>query len=163
MQIMSVTAEHLPEYAEVIRQSFATVAQSFGITRENWPGHIAFITDEQLRGKCGPSYHAFGYFVDGKIIGFAALEDRGGGAFEMNNVAVLPTYRHLNYGKALLDFCKARTIELGGHKIELGFIEANTRLKDWYAAHGFVHTGTKQYDSVPFLVGGMEWLVSTEG
>ena len=61
-----------------------------------------------------------------------------------------------------MDFCKAQAVALGGRKIEIGIIEGNTRLKDWYAANGFVHTGTKRYASVPFLVGHMEWLASTD-
>ena len=90
MQIKPVTAQHLPEYAEVIRQSFATIAQDFGFTRENCPNHTSFITDDRLREKLGPGYHAFGCFADGKIVGFASLEDQGGGVFELSNLAVLP-------------------------------------------------------------------------
>ena len=162
MQIKPVTARHLPEYAEVIRQSFATIARDFGFTRESFPNHTSFITDEQLRQKLGPGYYAFGCFVDGKIVGFASLEDQGRGVFELTNVAVLPECRHLKYGKALLDFCKAQFVQFGGRKLEICIIEDNARLKCWYAANGFVHTGTKRYASVPFLVGHMEWSASTE-
>jgi len=162
MEIKPVTAQHLPEYAEVIRQSFTTVAREFGFTRENCPGHTSFITDETLRSKYKPGYYPFGSFVDEKIVGFAALQNLGNGVFEMSDVAILPTYRHLKYGKALLDFCKMQVVALSGQKIEISIIEDNTRVKNWYAANGFVHTGTKRYASVPFLVGHMEWITSTE-
>ena len=162
MEIRPATEQYLPEYAEVIRQSFATVAQEFGITRENWPRHTAFITDEQLQEKRKPGYYPFCCFEDEKIVGFAALEDQGGGVFEMINVAVLPQCRHLKFGKALLDYCKEQLVQLGGQKIIISIIEDNARLKNWYAANGFVHTGTKQFDSMPFLVGYMEWCPSTE-
>jgi len=157
MQIKPVTEQHLPEYAEVIRQSFATVVRDFGITRETWPDYTAFLTDEQLRGKFQPGYYPFGCFVDGKIVGFAALSSQSGGVFEMVNVAVLPEYRHMKCGKALLNFCKEEVTRRGGRKIEISIIEDNTRAKNWYAVHGFVHTGTKRYDGVSFLIGHMEW------
>lgn len=35
--------------------------------------------------------------------------------------------------------------------------EENTILKTWYAANGFVHTGTKKFKHLPFTTGYMEW------
>ena len=75
----------------------------------------------------------------------------------MNDVAILSEYRHFGYGKALLDFCKDKIKELGGSKITIGIVEENTVLKDWYAANEFIHTGTKQFEHLPFTVGYMEW------
>ncbi len=147
---------HLLDYAEVIRRSFATVAREFGLTRENCPTHTSFITNERLAGKFKNGYYPFGYFSDGKLVGFASLTNTGDGVFELENLAVLPEYRHFGYGRALLDFCKAKAAELGGVKITLGFVEENTVLKLWYAANGFVHTGTKTFEHLPFTSGYME-------
>ena len=77
----------------------------------------------------------------------------------MNNVSILPECRHLSYGKALLDFCKEKVKELGGSKITIVIVEDNIVLKDWYTANGFIHTGTKQFEHLPFTVGYMEWIV----
>lgn len=157
MKILPLSIKNLPEYADVIRKSFATVAQDFGYTRENCPSHTSFITNERLESKFTEGYHPFGCIIDDKIIGFASLTNMGNGIFAMNDVSILPEYRHLKYGKVLLDFCKATVIELGGNTISIGIIEANTRVKNWYAENGFIHTGTKKYDSLPFEVGHMEW------
>jgi diamine N-acetyltransferase len=81
----------------------------------------------------------------------------GNGVFEMNDVAILPNYRHKGYGKQILDFCKAKVAELGGHKINIGIVEDNTKLKNWYLQNDFNHTGTKTFDGLPFTVGFMEW------
>jgi ribosomal protein S18 acetylase RimI-like enzyme len=81
----------------------------------------------------------------------------GGGVYEMNEVSVLPGYRHFGYGKELLDFSKAKVKELRGSKITIGIVEENVVLKDWYIANGFVHIGTKQFEHLPFTVGFMEW------
>jgi ribosomal protein S18 acetylase RimI-like enzyme len=144
-------------YAEVIRRSFATVAQEFNLTKENCPGHTSFITDERLASKIKDGYYPFGYFSDGKLVGFTSLTDMGNGAFEMNDVAILPEYRHFGYGKSLIDFCKDKVCELGGNKITIGIVEENIVLKDWYAVNGFTHTGTKRFEYLPFTVGYMEW------
>ena len=159
-RISSLSLVHLPIYAEVIRDSFATVAQEFNLTKENCPGHTSFITDERLASKKKDGYYPFGYFVDGKLVGFASLTNIGGGTYEMNDVAILPEHRHFGYGKSLLHFCKEKVKELGGSKISIGIMEDNIALKEWYAANGFMHTGTKKIDSLPFTVGFMEWEVN---
>ncbi|MCL2409631.1 MAG: GNAT family N-acetyltransferase [Oscillospiraceae bacterium] len=157
MEIRPVTAKQLPECADVIRKSFATVAQDFGFTRENCPGHPAFITNKQLESKINDGCRSFGCFVGEKIIGFVSLNDKGGGVYAMNSVSILPECRHFKYGKALLDFCKAKVEEFGGIRIEIEIIEENTALKDWYIANGFIHTETKRFEYLPFIVGYMKW------
>ncbi len=97
--------------------------------------------------------------VDEKIIGFVSLTGKDEGIFELNRLAILPEWRHFGYGKKLLDFCKAKVRELGGNKITLDIIEENTRLRDWYAANGFIHTGTRKFAHLPFTTGHMEWRV----
>jgi len=156
-EIRPLTAAHLPQYADVIRRGFATVAKDFGWTRENCPVHTSFITDERLSAKITDKYYPFGLCVADKIFGFASLTDTGGGVYEMNHVSVLPEWRHYGYGKRMIDFCKRKVVEFGGAKILIGIVEENAILKEWYAANGFIHTGTKQYNGLPFTVGFMEW------
>jgi uncharacterized repeat protein (TIGR04076 family) len=155
--IHPLTAEHLPQYAEVIRRSFATVAKDFGLTRENCPDHTSFVTDERLASKVKDGYFPFGLCVGETIFGFASLTDMSDGVFEMNDVSVLPEWRHYGYGKKMIDFCKEKVKELGGSKITIGIVDENAVLKDWYAANGFVHKETKNFDGLPFTVGFMEW------
>lgn len=156
-RISPLSVTHLPMYAEVIRQSFATVARDFNLTMVNCAGHTSFITNERLASKIKEGYYTFGYFVDGKLIGFTSLTEVGDAAYEMNNVSILPEYRHFGYGKSLLVFCKGKVEELGGNKITIGIVEENTVLKEWYAANGFIHTGTKRFKHLPFTVGYMKW------
>ncbi|MDR1328994.1 MAG: GNAT family N-acetyltransferase [Oscillospiraceae bacterium] len=147
----------LAEYAELIRRSFATVASDLGLTRENSPTHTSFITDEMLASKYRKGYFPFGYFSGERLIGFVSLTDEGGGDYELNNLAVLPECRHNGYGRELVDFCKAKTRELGGRRIKIGIIEENLRAKNWYASQGFRHTGAKKFDHMAFTAGFMEW------
>jgi len=155
--VVALSASYLPQYAEVIRQSFATVAKDFGLTRENCPTHTSFITNERLASRIKDGYFPYGYFAGDKLVGFVSLTELSGGVFELNNLSVLPEYRHYGYGRELLDFCKKKVKELGGSKITIGIIEENTVLKEWYADNGFIHTGTKKFDHMPFTAGFMEW------
>ena len=155
--IKPLTIAYLPEYAEVIRQSFATAASDYGLTKENCPWHWSFITNEQLADRIKDGYYPFGYFINGKIIGFVSITDKGEGAYEMNAVSILPEYRHLGYGKSLLDFCKNKVRELGGYKINISLADTDTTLKKWYITNGFVQTGVKKFEHLPLPVGYMEW------
>jgi len=162
-EIRPLTDEHLPQYADVIRRSFATVAKDFGWTRDNAPGHVSFRTDEQLANKATDGYFPFGLFVGENIIGFVSLTNMGNGAYELNKLSVLPEWRHCSCGKRLLDFCKKKVKDFGGSKITLDIIEENTVLKNWYATNGFVHTRTKKFEHLPFTTGYMKWEVESDG
>lgn len=158
-EIRLLSAEHLPMYADVIRQSFTTVAQDFNLTTRNCPKHTSFITNEQLMDKITDDYYPFGYFLDGKLIGFVSITKREDCIYELNNLAVLPEVRHSGYGKSLIEHCKRKVKEFGGTKIVIGIIEESTILKDWYIKNGFVHVSTMRFQHLPFTVGYMEWVV----
>ena len=162
-EIRPLTAEQLPQYAEVIRHSFATVAKDFGWTRDNAPGHVSFRTNEQLASKETDGYFPFGLFDSENIIGFVSLTDTGNSVYELNKLSVLPEWRHHGYGKRLLDFCKKKVVSLDGNGITLDIIEENTILKNWYATNGFVHTGTKKFEHLPFTTGYMKWVSEKNG
>jgi len=156
--IKQLTIENLPEYAEVIRTSFQSVAIEFGITPQNCPLHNIYITNETLAERFTKDFFPFGLFADEKLIGFVALVYKGCNAFEMNLLSVLPEYRHLGYGKNLLHFCKNKTAELGGEKILISIWEKHSRLKNWYTANGFVFIEEKITDFFPYPVVYMEWV-----
>jgi diamine N-acetyltransferase len=98
----------------VIRESFATVARDFKITEQNCPDHTSFIKLEKLQNQVNKGTMMFGYFYDDKIVGYVSLSTADTLTYELNNLAVLPDYRHKGYGKELMDFCKAKVKELGG-------------------------------------------------
>ena len=91
------------------------------------------------------------------VIGYMSLSKEGEDTFELHNLAVLPEYRHNGLGKLLLDHAKEAVRTLGGKSIKIGIIEESTLLKNWYIANGFVHTGTKKFDHLPFTRGYLEW------
>lgn len=148
----------LSECVQVIRESFATVAEEFGITAENAPRFTAFATTEErllwhLEGEQRPM---FGYFLGGRIVGYYSLLKTDGVECELNNLCVLPHCRHSGIGARLLEHALDKAKEMGCTSMKLGIVEENTLLRRWYEQHGFVHTGTRKFDFFPFTCGYME-------
>lgn len=144
---------------KVIHKSFTTVAKDFALTEQNCPNHTSFIKLEKLQNQFDKGSLMFGCFYEDKIAGCVSLSKIDNHTYELSNLAVLPEYRHKGYGKELMDFCKTKVRELGGDKITIGIIEENAALKDWYAAYGFIHTGTQKFEHLPFTVGFMKLAV----
>jgi len=86
--IRKVEQADVRECVEVIRKSFATVADEFGFTAENAPRFTAFATTEErilwhLLGEHRPMY---AYCEDGKIVGYYSLLLQDNNECELNNV-----------------------------------------------------------------------------
>lgn len=153
--IREVFSHELAQCAAVLREAFGTVATEFLLTRENCPTNAAFITDERLTEEYRMGKEMFVLCKDDTIIGFAELTQKDDTTYELGRLAVLPEHRHTGGGAMLLDYVKEQVKKRGAEQITIGIIEENTRLKKWYEAHGFVHTGTKHFDHLPFTVGFM--------
>ena len=154
-EIRRVTYDDIPRCVTVIRESFATVAAEFGITPENAPRFTAFATDAARLGwQLAEGRPMFAYTENGVIVGYYSLHVQGAEC-ELNNLSVLPAYRHGKRGEALLLHAMAEAKACGCMRMNLGIVEENTRLRDWYARYGFVHTGTKKFDFFPFTCGYM--------
>jgi len=142
---------------EVIRTSFATVANDLGITEENCPKYVGFITTaERLETHREWGWFQYGFYENEQLAGYISISKENSGAFELHNLSVLPHLRHKGFGKQLLDYSLEKIKEMGGKKVEISIVEENTVLKEWYTAYGFIHTGTKKYDHLPFTSGYME-------
>ena len=156
--IREVTKNDLNECLEVIHQSFSTVAEQFGLTKENCPKHTSFIPLSFLETQMNWGWNMYALYAGKKIIGYMSLSKEDDDAFELHNLAVLPEYRHNGFGKLLLDYAKDVVKASGGNVIKIGMIEESTVLKNWYIANGFVHTGTKKFDHLSFTSGYLEWI-----
>ncbi|MBN2238941.1 MAG: GNAT family N-acetyltransferase [Dehalococcoidales bacterium] len=148
--------EPLERSVEVISASFGTVAKELNLTEENNPSHPSFMTLERLQEARDKGLTFFGGFEGGVQVGFVALEDAGEGVFYLERLAVLPEYRHKGYGLGLVNHALHYAGDCGGKKVSIGIIDEQIILKDWYRDIGFVHTGTRKFDHLPFTVGFME-------
>lgn len=150
--------QDIAECAKVIRESFATVAEEFGFTVENAPRFTAFATTEDrlkyhLLEEHRPMY---AFYDKGNIVGYYSLFVQDNNECELNNLCVLPAYRHHGIGEELLKHSFEIAEKLNCNKINIGIVEENNVLRKWYESFGFVHTGTQKFDFFPFTCGYME-------
>jgi len=147
----------IEESVKVLQASFGTVARQFNLTQENCPTNSAFITDAKLQEEWERGISMFGLFEKDKQIGFVALEKSSTDSlFYLEKLAVIPDYRHKNYGKELMDFACKFVKNENGKKISIGIINENLVLKEWYTRYGFVEKEIKVYSHLPFTVCMME-------
>lgn len=154
--IRKVNLDEMQACSDVIKESFASVAVKFNITKENAPNYVAFstapdkLTEQYLSGR-----KMYVYVLDEHIVGFFSLSYNDSNC-EINNLCVRPEYRHKGIGEDLLQFAIQRAKSKQADKLTLSIVEENTVLKEWYSSFGFIHTHTKKYDFFPFTCGYME-------
>ena len=121
---------------------------------DDWDGGYDNIQErKELEVEKRPMYV---FLLDGKIVGYYSLALLSKKEIELNNLSVLPEYRHNKIGTKLLQDCFERARKLEAEKIKIGIVEENAVLRSWYERYGFYHTGTQKFDFFPFICGYME-------
>lgn len=162
VEIKEITGDkQLESSLNVIRDAFSTVAKDLNLTRENAPTHPFFSTAEQLV-ELHKKAVFFGLYVNGEQIGFVSVEKAGNGTYFLGRLAVIPPLRHRGYGRKLVEFTLDYAKRQGGVKVALGIIDEYLILKDWYRTLGFIETGTKRFEHLPFTVCFMEYDLSAQ-
>lgn len=163
--IRAIKKSEIGTCVKVIRESFLTVAKEYGFTEENAPRFTAFATtEERLLWQYEEGRPMMAYFDGaGEMVGYYSLCQKTAEECELNNLCVLPGYRHGRIGETLFSHALQTAKNLGCKKMELGIVEENKKLRAWYEKLGAVHTGTKKFDFFPFTCGYMEKSVDGEG
>lgn len=156
--IKEIDKNEIDECVNVIRESFLTVANEFGFTVENAPRFTAFATTRErlewhLNGEHRPMY---AFYDNGTIVGYYSLLLQENNECELNNLCVLPAYRHKGIGEKLLENAFKVSKELNCTKMNIGIVEENKVLRNWYEIFGFTHIGAEKFDFFPFTCGYME-------
>lgn len=156
--IRKIEKSDIPSCVKAIRESFLTVAEEFGFTEENAPRFTGFaVTEERLIWQLEQEKRLmFKYCKDNAIVGYYSLDVKDGGECELNNLSVIPEYRHRGIGEELLKHAFETAREFGCKKMFIGVVEENVRLRSWYESFGVRHTGTEKLDFFPFTCGYME-------
>lgn len=156
--IKRIDEKDIPECVRVIKESFLTVADEFGLTAENASRFTAFATtDERLNWHLNAEHRPMYAFYDsGKMVGYYSLLIQENNECELNNLCVIPECRHKGIGEALLKDAFKTAQEFNCIKMNIGIVEENVVLRKWYESFGFIHTGTQKFDFFPFTCGYME-------
>ncbi len=142
--------------ADIVRASYAGVANDFKLTRENCPKHPSNCTIDWIKNDLdrGVSYTIL--FHDKTAVGCAAVEQASKDVCYLERLAVLPRFRHNSFGKTLVTHCIKTARIYKAITLGIGIIDEQEILKQWYKTLGFKMTGTKRFDHLPFTVGFME-------
>ena len=161
--IKSADIKDIAALSGLIRDSYRNVAQRFGLTPENCPKHPSNCTDEWIRNdfKRGVSYYLLEH--NGRPAGCAALEIPEPGLGYLERLAVLPASRRNGFGGRLVDHVLLQAADSAIKKISIGIIAAQAELKAWYQKIGFVETGTREFDHLPFTVRFMVYHLPDQG
>ena len=143
----------------LIRSSFITVAERFGLNSENCPTHPSNCTDEWIEKDYARGRKYYILESDGVPSGCIALEKVNPHICYLERLAVLPQQRRRGFGQALVDRVLAEARGLGVNSVRIGIIADDTELKEWYARTGFVEMGTNKIDHLPFSVTFMSYEV----
>ena len=162
--VKRVEEQDIAECVKVIKESFATVAKEFGFTVENAPRFTAFATTEdrlkhQLLEENRPMY---AFYDNENIVGYYSLLVQDNNECELNNLSVIPAYRHRGIGEELLKHAFKIAKELNCNKINIGIVEENNVLRKWYESFEFIHIGTQKFDFYPFTCRSEERRVGKE-
>jgi GNAT superfamily N-acetyltransferase len=152
INIRQADSTSAPELCELIRASFSTVAERFGLNRGNCPKHpsyytIAWVEQDLARGVA--------YFIlenEKRSLGCVAVEKASPDLCYLERLAVLPEYRHNGFGKILFSHAVGVARKWGARKIGIGIIADDKGLKNWYLDLGFVEGETKDFSHLPFRV-----------
>ena len=130
--IEEVNEKDICECVNVIRVSFATVADEFGFTAENAPKFTAFATtEERLKWHLfGEHRRMYAFWDNGTIVGYYSLLLQSNNECELSNLCVLPTYRHRKIGQELLFHAFNTAKKTNCVKINIGIVEENKKLKN---------------------------------
>lgn len=154
--IKEISKDNISECTKVIRESFSTVAKEFNIKKQNAPRYVAFaIIDEKLLEQYNNGRKMFAYFDNHRIVGFYALEFFDNEC-EMNQLCVLPEYRHRGIAKELLSHSFDTAMQSGAVKMKISIVEENQQLKKWYLDFGFKPICAKNFNFFTFTCGYME-------
>ena len=146
--------QDLSAIVRVLNLSHGTIAEDFNFTKEDNPTNNAFIDEKTLREQLNNGIELYGLKMNNRLVGCIAIEKskREPGTYYIEKVSVLPEFRHQGIGVRLMDFATAKIKDAGGQIISIALIDSNTKLKEWYLSQGFIETGFKDFEHLPFRV-----------
>jgi len=156
IKIVQLTQTQLLGYLSVIRQSFHTVAETYGLPEENCVASGSFIKMDQLMGDFRRGVKLFGCLCEGVSAGYMQLEMTEPGKYTLDKVAVLPEYRGQGIGAQMVEYATRYAVKHGGLTLTVSVFAADESLIEWYKRHGFLLRDTVTKPGLPLEVACME-------
>ncbi len=156
IKIIQLTQSQLIGYLSVIRQSFHTVAEAYGLPEESCVASGSFIKMDRLMQDFRRGVKLLGCLCDGTAAGYMQLESINPGSFILDKMAVLPEYRGRGIGAKMVEYATAYACKHGGLTLTISVFAIDKSLIDWYIRHGFVLKGTEVKKEISMEVAHLE-------
>lgn len=140
---------------DLVRRSFADVAEEFGPEVRDFAWHPSKCKEAWILRDLERGTRFFILESRGTAAGCVGMRPPHQDGCELVRLGVPPEHRHHGFGRLLVDRVIAEARAAGLKKIDLDMIAANQRLRRWYESIGFVYTGTRSVNGVPFEIGYM--------
>ncbi|NPU84944.1 MAG: GNAT family N-acetyltransferase [Syntrophaceae bacterium] len=146
------TMEDCAMLAETIRMSFRTVAERFGLTKENAARHPSNCEEDWVLKDMERGVVYYVLEMGDRTAGCVAFERTDDAGCYLERLSVLPGNRRQGLGKVLVEHVFAEVRRLGLRRVGIAMIAEQDELKAWYKGFGFVEGVTKDYPHLPFRV-----------
>jgi N-acetylglutamate synthase-like GNAT family acetyltransferase len=152
ISIRDATGEDTNLLAKLIREAFSDVAIRFSLTAENCPRHPSNCTTAWVGSDLARGVRYFIVEQGDELYGCVGLEQADSHCFYLERLAVLPGRRKQGFGTLLVARALSYAEESGASWVNIGIIDADTELKQWYTRLGFVEVEKKNFPHLPFRV-----------
>jgi N-acetylglutamate synthase-like GNAT family acetyltransferase len=116
---------------DILRKSFAGVAERFNLTLENCPKNLAFCTEQRIKDDFARGLRYYILEESERSCGCVALEKANSAVCYLERLAVLPEHRRKGFGKVLVNHIFDTAMEMQMQRVEIGIISEDIELKDW--------------------------------
>lgn len=159
MIIRDAKPSDISQITNVIRRSYATVAERYGLTPSNCPKHPSNCSSSWIDSDIARGVKYYVIESDNEIIGCMALEKASEQTCYLERLAVIPEKRNNGVGSFLVnDFIK-KASGIGVNTVGIGIISKQDDLRKWYQKIGFIETGQKSFEHLPFDVAFLEYRI----
>ena len=155
MTIRPIRDNEVTTIVDILRRSFADVAQRFALTPENCGKSPAFCTEQRVIDERAKGVTFYVMEDAGHVCGCVAMERPKPEVVYLERLGILPEHRSKGFGQALVNHIFAEAKAAGAARVEIAVISEDAPLKKWYERFGFVQTWTRKFDHLPFVVAFM--------
>lgn len=160
MKLRKAQRSDIDEITRVIRRAYSTVARDYGLDAENCPKHPSNCAVDWVEGDFDRGVHYFVIESGRELVGCMALEKASDDTCYLERLAVIPEERNNGAGTMLVSAFIQKASEMGFEKIGIGIIAKQEELKSWYQKIGFIETGKRTFEHLPFEVAFMEYSIA---
>lgn len=163
MRIYQANHQDAALLAGIISEANQDVAHRFGITAANAPTHPSRCTPDWITSALDKGVWYWIIADRGEACGCVALEMARPGLCYLERLAVRPSRQRRGLGRMLVQHAINKALETGASRVEIGIIAQHTELQTWYEKLGFVRTGGKTFDHLPFDVTFLRYEAQPDG